>query len=211
MWLICVLCCLGDNRKWDIPLIPFIPYPTSQRSDQPLPDTRLRGLRPGQRLQLGAPMADPDTGVPLPILAVTIHPQTGRVYPLGGMHVCPITCLPQPIQIGCPMLDSRTGKLVLTVGVGLDPVTGQHGGWGEPAVQGRCSESVCVHRAGAVVPVGGVLLAECFTEPLSGRMVRIGGASMRAGQLIPSAGGYQALLENKVQWAISGDCVWFEV
>lgn len=128
--MIGVLCCLGDNRKWDIPLIPFIPYPTCQRSDQPLPDTRLRGLRPGQRLQLGVPMAEPDTGVPVPILAVTIHPQTGLVYPLGGMYVCPITCLPQPIQIGCPMLDSRTGKLVLTVGVGLDPVTGQHGGGG---------------------------------------------------------------------------------
>lgn len=71
-------------------------------------------------------MADPDTGVPVPILAVTIHPKTGQLYPLGGMHVCPITCLPQPIQIGCPMLDSRTGKLVLTVGVALDPVTGQH-------------------------------------------------------------------------------------
>ncbi|TWW77242.1 hypothetical protein D4764_12G0006320 [Takifugu flavidus] len=164
----------GDNRKWDIPLIPFIPYPTSQHSAQPLSDTRLRGLRPGQRLQLGVPMLDPDTGVPVPILAVTIHPQTGLVYPLGGLHICPITSLPQPIQIGFPMLDSRTGKFVLTVGVSLDPVTG------------------------AVVPVGGVMLAESFIEPLSGRMVRIGGASMRAGQMIPNAGGYQALLESKV-------------
>eukprot|EP00066_Takifugu_rubripes_P017519 XP_011606785.1 PREDICTED: uncharacterized protein LOC101076355 [Takifugu rubripes] len=166
--------CTGDNRKWDIPLIPFIPYPTSQHSAQPLSDTRLRGLRPGQRLQLGVPMLDPDTGVPVPILAVTIHPQTGLVYPLGGLHICPITSLPQPIQIGFPMLDSRTGKFVLTVGVSLDPVTG------------------------ALVPVGGVMLAESFIEPLSGRMVRIGGASMRAGQMIPNAGGYQALLESKV-------------
>lgn len=94
-------------------------------------------------------MADPDTGVPVPILGVTIHPQTGLVYPLGGLHVCPITSLPQPIQIGCPLLDSRSGKLVLTVGVGLDPVTGQHRGRG--GLRGRCpggpcSESVCVHR-----------------------------------------------------------------
>lgn len=127
MRLIRIVCCLGDNRKWGIPLIPFVPYPTYRHSAQPLADTRLRGLRPGQRLQLGVPMVDPDTGVPVPILAVTIHPQTGLVYPLGGMQVCPITGLPQPIQIGCPMLDSRTGKLVLTVGVGLDPVTGQRG------------------------------------------------------------------------------------
>lgn len=67
-------------------------------------------------------------------------------------------------------------------------------------MQVRCSQNVCVHRAGAVVPVGGVMLAESFIEHLSGRMVRIGGASMRAGELIPNAGGYQALLESKVQW-----------
>lgn len=59
--------------------------------------------------------------------------------------------------------------------------------------------SVCVHCAGVVVPVGGVMLAESFIEPLSGRMVRIGGASVRAGQLIPNTGGYQAFLESKVQ------------
>ncbi|TDH14924.1 hypothetical protein EPR50_G00025880 [Perca flavescens] len=166
--------CTGDNRKWDSPLLPFIPYPTSCHSDLPLPNTRLRGLRPGQRLQLGVPMADPDMGVPVPILAVTIHPQTGLVYPLGGVHVCPLTRLPQPIQIGYPMLDSRTGNVVLTVGVSLDPVTG------------------------AVLPVGGVLLSESIIEPLSGRMVRVGGASIRAGQLLPHVGGYQALLDSKV-------------
>ncbi|XP_051254705.1 uncharacterized protein si:dkey-103g5.4 isoform X3 [Dicentrarchus labrax] len=164
----------GDNKKMDSPLLPFIPYPTSRHSDQPLPSTRLRGLRPGQRLQLGVPMADPDTGVPVPILAVTIHPQTGLVYPLGGVHVCPLTRLPQPIQIGYPMLDSRTGNVVLTVGVSLDPVTG------------------------AVLPVGGVLLAESIIEPLSGRMVKVGGASIRAGQLLSNAGGFQALLDCKV-------------
>ncbi|CAK6968135.1 uncharacterized protein si:dkey-103g5.4 isoform X2 [Scomber scombrus] len=166
--------CTGDNRKWDSALLPFIPYPTSCHNDQPLPSTRLRGLRPGQRLHLGAPMADPDTGVPVPILAVTIHPQTGLLYPLGGVHVCPLTRLLQPIQIGYPMLDPRTGNIVLTVGVSLDPVTG------------------------AVLPVGGVLLAESFIEPLSGRMVKVGGASTQAGQLVPTAGGYQALLDSKV-------------
>ncbi|KAM3615726.1 uncharacterized protein V6R79_006907 [Siganus canaliculatus] len=164
----------GDNRKWGGPLLPFIPYPTSRHSDQPLPSTRLRGLKPGQRLQLGAPMADPDTGVPVPILAVTIHPKTGLVYPLGGVHVCPLTRMSQPIQIGCPMLDSRTGNVVLTLGVSLDPVTG------------------------AVLPVGGVLLTESIIEPLSGRMMRIGGVSVRAGQLLPNAGGYQTLLDSKV-------------
>ncbi|XP_077422396.1 uncharacterized protein LOC144052329 isoform X3 [Vanacampus margaritifer] len=166
--------CAGDNRKWESPLIPFIPYPTSCHSNQPLPNIRLRGLRPGQKLQLGAPMADTDTGVPVPILAVTIQPQTGLVYPLGKTHICPITRLPQPVQIGYPMLDPRTGNVVLTVGISLDLVTG------------------------VVLPVGGVLLGEPFMEPLSGRMARVGGASIRAGQLVPHAGGYQTLLDNKV-------------
>ncbi|XP_057695565.1 uncharacterized protein si:dkey-103g5.4 isoform X2 [Corythoichthys intestinalis] len=166
--------CAGDNTKWESPLIPFIPYPTSCHSNQPLPSMRLRGLRPGQKLQLGAPMADADTGVPVPILAVTIHPQTGLVYPLGKTHMCLITRLQQPIQIGHPMLDSRTGNVVLTVGISLDPVTG------------------------VVVPVGGVLLGEPFMEPLSGRMARVGGMSVRAGQLVPHAGGYQTLLDSKV-------------
>ncbi|XP_041654014.1 uncharacterized protein LOC121516688 [Cheilinus undulatus] len=47
--------CTGDNKKWDSPLLLFIPYPTSRHADQPLPSTRLRGLKPGQRLQLGCP------------------------------------------------------------------------------------------------------------------------------------------------------------
>lgn len=55
-----------------------------------------------------------------------------------------------------------------------------------------------------MLPVGGVLLAESFMEPLSGRMVRVGGASMRAAQLVPNAGGYQALLDNKVlDWILN--------
>lgn len=69
-------------------------------------------------------MCDYDTGVLVPILAVTIHPQTGLVYPLGGVHMCPILRLQLPIQIGSPMLDPRTGNLVLITGVSLDPHTG---------------------------------------------------------------------------------------
>lgn len=54
-----------------------------------------------------------------------------------------------------------------------------------------------------MLPVGGVLLAESIIEPLSGRMVRMGGANLRAGQLLPHAGGYQALLDCKVPSEIS--------
>ncbi|XP_061684126.1 uncharacterized protein si:dkey-103g5.4 isoform X6 [Syngnathoides biaculeatus] len=51
---------------------------------------------------------------------------------------------------------------------------------------------------GVVLPVGGVLLGESFIEPLSGKMARVGGASIQDGQLVPHAGGYQTLLDNKV-------------
>lgn len=53
-------------------------------------------------------------------------------------------------------------------------------------------------RVGVVLPVGGVLLAESFIEPLSGRMLRVGGAIMQTGQLLPNAGGYQTFLDSKV-------------
>ncbi|XP_030633960.1 uncharacterized protein si:dkey-103g5.4 [Chanos chanos] len=164
---------LGEIGKWESPLLPFVPYPSTRRGEL-LNASRLRGLRAGQRLVLGGPMCDYDTGVLVPILAVTIHPQTGLVYPLGGVHVCPISRLHQPIQIGSPMLDPQTGNIVLITGVSLDPLTG------------------------AVLPVGGLLLQESFIEPLSGRMVRVGGASIRGGKLVPHAGGFQSLLDNQV-------------
>ncbi|XP_064159366.1 uncharacterized protein LOC135236767 [Anguilla rostrata] len=114
----------GEAGKWDSPLLPFVPYPSPHRTGPPA-TPRLRGLRQGQRMALGGPMCDPDTGVAVPILAVTIQPQTGLVYPLGGLYQCPFTRLPQPIQIGSPFLDPHTGNLVLTTGVGLDPSTGR--------------------------------------------------------------------------------------
>jgi len=52
---------------------------------------------------------------------------------------------------------------------------------------------------GGVVPVGGVVLADSFIEPLSGRLARVGGASIRAGQMVAHAGGLQAFLDGKVE------------
>ncbi|KTF80235.1 hypothetical protein cypCar_00019259, partial [Cyprinus carpio] len=164
--------CVGEVGKWELPLLPFIPYPPSRHAELHAA-SKLRGLRSGQRLMLGGPMCDCDTGVLVPIQAVTIHPQTGLVYPLGGVHTCPISRLWQPIQIGSPMLDPRTGDLVLITGITLDPHTG------------------------AVLPVGGLLLGESFIEPLSGRMVRVGGGSVRGGKVVPHAGGFQALLDSQ--------------
>ncbi|KAK1786518.1 hypothetical protein P4O66_017646 [Electrophorus voltai] len=162
--------CVDELGKWDSPLLPYVPYPQSHSAQIP-GLSKLRGLRAGQRLVFGGPMCDYDTGVLVPILAVTIHPQTGMVYPLGGVHVCPVSQLQLPIQIGCPMLDSRTGSMVLITGVTLDP------------------------QSGVVLPVGGLLLGDTFIEPLSGRQARVGGSSLRGGKVVPHAGGFQALLD----------------
>lgn len=112
----------GEAGQWESPVIPFIPYPSSRHSEL-LGSTKLKR---DQKLVFGGPMCDYETGVLVPILAVTIHPQTGMVYPVGGVHVCPVTRLRQPIQIGFPMLDPRTGNVVLITGVSLDLHTGQY-------------------------------------------------------------------------------------
>lgn len=57
-----------------------------------------------------------------------------------------------------------------------------------------------------MIPVGGVLLGESIIEPLSGKMVRVGGASVRAGQLFPNAGGHQTLLDSKVLQGFENFC-----
>ncbi|MBN3319584.1 LAYN protein, partial [Atractosteus spatula] len=169
----------GEADKWETPLLPFVPYPVSRRTGLPV-KCRLQGLQPGQEMAFGGPMCDPDTGLLVPILAVTIHPESGLVYPLGGTHTCPLTLLPQPIQIGGAMLDRQTGSLLLIVGVSLDP------------------------KSGGVIPVGGLpspaggplLLGDSFAEPLSGRPGQVWGASLRGGKPVAHSGGHQALLDS---------------
>ncbi|KAI5620779.1 hypothetical protein C0J50_19651 [Silurus asotus] len=163
---------VGPVGKWDSPVFPFIPYPLTHHSEL-LGPSKLRSLQTGQKLVFGGSMGDYETGILVPILAVTIHPQTGMMYPIGGVHKCPVTRLWRPIQIGCPMLDPRTGNVVLTTGVSLDSHTG------------------------TVLPVGGLLLGESFIEPLSGRLVRVGGGSIRGGKVVPHAGGFQALVDSQ--------------
>lgn len=40
-------------------------------------------------------------------------------------------------------------------------------------------------------------MGESFIEPLSGRLVRVGGGSIRGGKVVPHAGGFQALLDSQ--------------
>ncbi|KAK6469303.1 hypothetical protein HHUSO_G32740 [Huso huso] len=168
----------GNLSKWEEPPIPFVPFPVCSRTGLPVKCT-LGGLDPGRDLKLGGPMADPATGAPVPTLGVTIHPQTGRVHPLGGTYVSPLTKLLESIEIGGVMVHCHTGRVVPIIGVSLDP------------------------HSGCVIPVGGVLspsgapllLGDTFTEPLSGRTARISGASLQGAQVVPHGGGYQASLD----------------
>ena len=73
---------VGNSPKSEEPLIPFLPYPVDLRTGSPmkvdLPLLERRG-----DLRYGAPMFDLITGLTVPICAVTIHPETGAVHPLG--------------------------------------------------------------------------------------------------------------------------------
>lgn len=95
---------------------------------------------------------------------------------------------PQDRESG-PHCRSHSGSSQRWVLRGAQPVT---------RLLNRLSVNFACVLLGAVLPVGGVLLGEPFIEPLSGRMVRVGGASIRAGALLPNSGGYQTLLDSKV-------------
>ncbi|XP_062894530.1 uncharacterized protein LOC134340887 [Mobula hypostoma] len=156
-------------------LIPYVPYPLC-------PEASLPQKLHQSDVKLGEPMPDPETGIRVPVIAMTIHLQTGLVHPLGGTYISPITRMLAPIELGAPMVCKKTGQMVPIIGVGLNTTTG------------------------AVIPLGGVLkssnkpmfLGYSFTEPLSGRSARISGAYVQDTEVMPHAGGYQALLDGAV-------------
>lgn len=70
-------------------------------------------------------MQDPVTEIEVPILAVTIHPQTGQKLSLGGTYLNPLTGTVTPLEIGGPMRAPEGGKIVPILGVALDNNTGR--------------------------------------------------------------------------------------
>lgn len=70
-------------------------------------------------------MSDPECGLHVPILAMTLHPQTGVVLPIGGIHTDPVTGLPVPIELGSLMADPDSGRAVPVLAVMLDEETGE--------------------------------------------------------------------------------------
>ena len=111
----------GEAPRSSDPFIPFVPYPT--KNGQPI-KTKLSPLPHASDLRYGAPMSDPETSLHVPIMGVTVHPQTGALCPIGGTHIDIVTGLPTPIEVGSLMMDSVSGLPVPVLAVTLDPDTG---------------------------------------------------------------------------------------
>lgn len=114
---------LGEAPRTEDPFIPFVPYPTHK--GQPV-KTNLKPVQHASDLRYGAPMTDPETQLHVPILAVTLHPQTGAVLPVGGTHIDIVTGLPIPIEVGSLMVDPNSGLPVPILAVTLDNESGKN-------------------------------------------------------------------------------------
>lgn len=113
----------GEAAKSDDLLIPYVPYPINPSTNQP---TALVFKPVGTRSELkyGQPIADPNSGLLVPIVAMTIHPNTSDILPLGGTHIDPVTRLPVPIEIGSLMNDEKSNQPVPILSVALNSATG---------------------------------------------------------------------------------------
>ena len=70
-------------------------------------------------------MSDTRTGINVPILCVTVHPQTQTILPVGGTHVDPVTGLPVAIEVGSLMVDVETRTMVPILSLTIDSMTGE--------------------------------------------------------------------------------------
>ncbi|EHH23411.1 hypothetical protein EGK_06879, partial [Macaca mulatta] len=161
--MVCLCPSPGGVRTSEAAILPYVPYPTSPTTGSP-PATHLPILQPRRTSPLGALMTDPITGIEVPVLAVTLHPQTRQWLTLGGTYCNPLTKTLAPLEMGGPMEDPVTGGVSPILGVGLDENTGL------PAA------------------LGDILPGDSFVEPLSGKTVQLQGASRREGQTLPHMG-----------------------
>ena len=178
---------LGEAyRSEDVP-IPFVPYPTNPHTGAPV-KTKLKPMERRSDLRYGAPMADPITGLHAPILAVTIHPQTGAVLPIAGTHTDPVTGLPIAIEMGSLMVDPATNDPVPILGVTLDCSTG------ETVPIGGSRETGGGRGRGQAGPVA-LMPGDVYVEPMSGQPARIASAFLSDNEVLPASGGYLAMLD----------------
>ncbi|XP_058145002.2 uncharacterized protein [Dasypus novemcinctus] len=168
-------------RTSEAAILPYVPYPPCPASGSP-PALRLPVLQPRRASGLGALMTDPVTGIEVPVLAVTLHPQTRQWLTLGGTYCNPLTQTVAPLELGAPVEDPATGDVWPILGVAVDEDTGE------------------VLALGGLRDASGTLLlpGDCFVEPLSGKTARFQGVCRHEGRMQPHAGGSQALLDANV-------------
>ncbi|XP_075460490.1 uncharacterized protein LOC142497073 isoform X2 [Ascaphus truei] len=168
----------GEIRKTGVPIIPYVPYPLCRSTGLPV-NCKLPSIHHQGQCEV---MVDPVSGLEVPVLGVTIHPQTRQKLALGGTYLHPLTNILSPIDIGGPMMDAKKEKIVPILGIGLDNSTGD-----------------VIPLGGLVAPSGSIyVLGDVFSEPLSGKNARIQGIYLHEDKLVPYAGGYQALLESNM-------------
>ncbi|XP_062822611.1 uncharacterized protein LOC134294855 isoform X2 [Anolis carolinensis] len=171
----------GELRNSAMPIFPYVPYPICPSTGLPV-KSNMPVLQPEKVFQLGGFMQDPASGIEVPILAVTLHPQTGQRLTLGGTYLNPLTGTVSPLEIGAPMRDPEGGRIVPILGVALDSHTGD------------------------VLPLGGLQgpsetllqVGDSFVEPLSGKAARAQGLCLQRGKAVPHGGGFGAVLEGNV-------------
>ena len=73
-------CTNADAAGSAEPLIPYVPYPTNPETGLPV-KTSLTPLEKKRDMRLGGRMICGRTGLPVPILGMTIHPETGTRTP----------------------------------------------------------------------------------------------------------------------------------
>lgn len=135
--------------------IPFIPYPINPDTGKLVKNNFTTSIIPSE-IKYGGPTNDPKTGLVAPILGVTIHPDSGKIHPVGGCQENPVSGLPVPIELGSMMFDPQTDQPVPIVSMTIDARTGF-----VVPVGGNMAES----GKGEEIPV---IIGESFVEPLSG-------------------------------------------
>ncbi|KAE8592592.1 hypothetical protein XENTR_v10018802 [Xenopus tropicalis] len=172
---------IADIWKTELPTLPYIPYPVCPDTGLPVECT-LPSFHHQGKGECFQSMVDATSGMEVPILAVTIHPQTHMWLAVGGTYIHPLTQLLSPIEIGGPVMDFKEERIFPILGVQLDSNTGR-----------------VLPLGGLMAPTGRIsILGDIFTEPLSGKKCRIQGAVLHQGKLSPHAGSYQSLLETNM-------------
>lgn len=166
--------------------IPYIPYPINPLTGKTVKNHFIQPAKLND-IKFGGPTNDPKTGLYAPTLGVTIHPETGAVYPVGGCQDSPVTGLPVPIEVGSMMFDPKTDQPVPVIAVTIDSLTGY-----VIPVGGNITNS----GKGEEVPM---IMGELYVEPLSGNTLKVTGARIiddgQEKELESMGGGYLNALD----------------